>query len=423
VELQVKVSGAGTEDVETGVQPSSVTLTRNGHKSADTLEVEINASALPFDPRKIQDLGIALYLGDVGSMAGDVKQDRYLRFVACVDKLEPAWAADKAPTVKLSARDHSGLLRDTKRLPPRAMPTYADTLLEAIRRVLDATVAGPMLHTTPSPDFDIPLSTLVPARLRNTTVQVKRESTAWEVIEHVCGLVGRQPRVVLDDLVLVHASDEFASQGPAAAEFVYGSDQGNLLDAGMEKLFQRNRKGVQVVSYDPVARTTNEAVYPPESELPNRGRARVRGRRGRAAARPKPADRDRFEARDGTGPDRLQEIARQIYEERSRQEMTVTVTTPEPAEAALALRNGDRVSIKINPDLEAEVRRTQDDAAAARFLQRRLGLTAEAALVLVHATRQAQQDRFYTRKATIQWQAAGKTTVQIEAVNLIEVQL
>lgn len=410
------------QEVVTGIVPGSLSVVRHSHKTADTCEFEVLGSALPFDPRYVEDASCAVFFGDVGSMNGDVKQEQFLRFVGYIDKIEPAYSTDKAPRVKVTARDYSALLRDIKPLSPRLTPTYSDTIKVAINRILDSLPFGAALDVRDNEEANTPLSPLTSARLRNAQITLPTNVSAWEVIEHICGLVGRLVRVDLDEIVVRRPSQALSSEGVPVAEFVYGSDDGTVMSVELERTLRRNRKGVRVTSYDPVSRTRYSAEYPPDSELPGRRARPRRSKRPPATFRRDPEEREQFAAPDGiTSQDRLLQIAEQIYTEKSRQELSISVTTPLITKDYVGLKNGDRVTIKVRPDINKALMEAEDDASALEYLQHRLGVNKAAGVVLIRAARKPQNQLFYAKNITLQWSSEGKSSVKVEAINLVQI--
>lgn len=410
------------EEITTGIVPGSLSIARHSHKSADTAEFEVLGSALPFDPRHIEDASCALFFGDVGSMNGDIKQEQFLQFIGYIDKVEPVYSADKAPRVKVTARDYSCILRDYKPIPPRLNPTYADTLKTAIDRILDSLPFGAALVVRDNTEANTPLSPLTSARLRTSPITLPTNVSAWEIIEHVCGLVGRLVRVELDEIVIRQPTQALSSEGVPVTEFVYGSDDGTLVGLEMERVLRRNRKGVRVTSYDPVTRTRSEAEFPDDSVLPGRRARPRRSKRPPQNFRRDPEEREVFAAPDGiTSHDRLLQIAEQIYTEKSRQELSITVSSMLLTKENVALRNGDRVAVRVRPDIARALQGAQDDAEALEFLQRKLGVNKAAGAVLIRMARKPQNQLFYVKNHTIQWSSEGKSALKTECINLVQI--
>jgi hypothetical protein len=411
VQLHARVLG---QDVTTSIEPHRVSLTRRPHNQADEVEVEIHGTALPFEPRHIEDLWLGVFLGDPRSMSGRVDTDRFLRFVGYADDMEPGNPAAEAPRVKITARDRSAQLRDFKPLPVAAQPRYGDMLGQAIERILAAVPSAVGMELRSSEHASIPLAPLVSARARAGRIPLPNDCTAWQAIEHVCGLCAREVTIDLEDVVIQVPTAARSSPSEAAANFVFGGVRGNLLEAKRKKKFQRNRNGVRVVSFDPATRRRVEAVYPPDGQLPRRHRAR--GRRGGGGAQP--PERDIFALGDGiTSHDQLEEYARRIYLERSRQEVEVEIECPFPTDQHIGLRNGDRVSIEIEPGLADDIRGSGTGAVA--LLERRLGVDREVAQILVRSAREPTTNLFYAKTITTEFSATEKTVVKIDAINLI----
>lgn len=456
LELHARVAG---QDVVTFAVPSALTISRRDHGQAGECEATISVSALPFDPTTIEDLWIGAFFGDVGSMDGDVRQERFLQFMGYADEIEPDRDADKAPVVKVKARDFSAVLRHHKPLSPAAVPRFGDTLPQAIDRILgdlpDATrgvLRVVIEDTTPDEDaggvaagalLDIALgaagdllANATHGRPRHGRIPAQPTDSAWDVLERVCLLAARRPAVVLDALVI-------RAHTPPSAEpeatFAFGDASGNLIGAKGGKKFQRNRRPIRLISWNPVTHTRTVADWPPSgsSLLPPRHRAQGRGghaRAGRRGGRARaggggpqpPSDRDVIAVSDGTMTHAaLLRRAQTIWTERSRQEYALKVVTPFLGPAILGLRGASRVAIFVTPALEAEIRRSNSIQAAATLLRLRLGCDYEAAEILARVGMARlfgavpHSDLFYARTVTLEWSAAGKSTVTVEAVNLI----
>ena len=113
-------------------------------------------------------------------------------------------------------------------------------------------------------------------------------------------------------------------------------------------------------------------------------------------------------------------LAERVYRERSTQEIEATLKTPVWDDDTLDLRNGDRITLQIDPDLSAELYRTSSRSAALELLQRRLGVSESAASALLDAS-DRPTDSYYVREVTTEFDAESVCQSSIEVVNLIEI--
>jgi hypothetical protein len=243
--------------------------------------------------------------------------------------------------------------------------------------------------------------------------------TAWGVVEYIAGMANLLVHVFGDELVLREGSAVYDTTADAAVRLVYGTPAGNLLRMKAEKRFQRQRRGVRVVAWDPIERRRVEADYPPDSEVPNR-RAPPQGR---SRARPQEPERDVFTVARVTSKAELERIARTVWNERSRREMEVEAETPWFTAEYLALYNGDRVRLQMNRALAAGLNADQPHATQVAMVRRRLGCDARTADLLVRQARTPGADMMYVRDVTLRWNPEGDTGVRMVLVNLIELEV
>jgi hypothetical protein len=440
----------GTDEVDTGIVPTRVSIVRRSHSQAGSAEITIHGSAMPFDPRQVGGIFVSVFLGAVDTVDADVNQEEFLRFVGFTDEMKTT-RDEKGPVVELAPRDLSSLLRDFKPLPASAVPKYSDTIEAAINRILDAVdnLNNPdgskrLTLKTVSGVTDRQLSTRVGSRASSSAVRLPPDATAWQAVEHICGLMSLLVSVRLNEIVVRTPADAFEHNRPTVASFVFGGDTANLLSVHTEKKFARNRKGVKVTAYDPITRTRLEGVYPPDGDLRSlrRPRAHVGGTALRstshrsssrgsssgssAAANAQAAlatERDVFTAPFGTHTnDACRDYAQRIYTERSRQEIEGKIITPIWIQDWLAIENGDRFSIDVDPDLSAELRNTTSDQARVDLLTQRLDVTEDAARALIRASTNTPTDHWYARTITHEFASDGRCTTTIDYLNLITIE-
>jgi len=429
VSLTAAVEGSD-QLVTTKVVPSSVNVTRKPHTHADEARVEVLGSALPFDPRQIESLAMVIWLGDVAGINDDVSlSENNIRFASYVDTDEDE-RSDKGPRVELVARDMSGVLRDAKKWDAKAAPRYSDTLESAISKILMEVPGAEQLEIDlPSDLQGVTLGKAANKKTATGPIPLpKAQCSAWEAIEAAAGIIGLLVDVDMDTIRLRTPASVFGDTSnpestKPAYSFVFGTEKGNLLSVRRRKRFLSVRKGVRVVSFDPDSRSILEQDWPPDGALPPRKRPPIHKRTKKPSkTAPKaiaPPERDIFRVPGLHTKDAALTVAKRIWTERAKQEIEGEIVTPLWDADLLNLKNGDRIIIKIAPDIEAELQRTNDDEKKIRFLQSRLMIEREAARVLIRASQHRPSDLFYVKQVHFSWRADGAPSVSINFLNLI----
>lgn len=433
--------GDDHEQVSTIVVPSKASYTVRSHNAAGSAEIVVHGSAVPFDPRIINGMFVQLFMGAAETVDEQINKDEYRRFVGYVDDVAPKWD-ENGPAVEIKARDLSAILRDFKPIPVDARPKYSDSLEEAIQRIIDATPGhqdssgNTVLSIRSTPALSgVTLSAAAPSRASGRNIPLPPAATAWQVIEHLCGLVSRL--VSIDDgEIVVRDSTIYSNEENAVASFIFGGvgangERPNVLSVESAKKFVRNRRGVAAISYNPHTRTRLRAVFPADDELaqiarPPRtvGGSRATSTRGSSSSSP-PA-RDVFSAPASiVDEEGLKAYAKRVYLERSRQEIEGKIGAPwrerDATNEMLAIKNAERITLKIHPELESELRNTADEQVAVDLLRRRLRVNEQAARVLLRASRNRPTDIFYLRSATHAFDPEGVSASAIEYINLIDI--
>lgn len=407
------------EPVEVLVVPRRVSVTRRPHTHADTCDVELDGTDIPFDPRAVRSVVVKVWMGNAASQYDDAwRTDEALRFLGYADTLDGEQEEDD--TISFKVRDLSAQARDTKPLPTSAVPTYADTLGSAIRRVLDATPGGAALELD-LVDGDLPLGPLVSAAARTGPIHLENDMTAWAVIEYVAGLANRIVNVDIGVVRVQPTRNVYAQEADQEphVELVFNRETANTTKLATEKKFMRNRKGIRVVAWDPFRRERIEEDYPADEQLPPTGRASAT-RRGRRTP-PKPPERDVFPIQGVTTRAGAQEVAKGLWQQRSRQEMSVVVESPYFNDQFLSTVNGDRVRVQLNRVLAAGLNLRKPKRALVSEVMRRLVVSRRAAEVLVDAALHPGADLFYAHEVTLRWAPEGEIGVRFELINLIAV--
>jgi hypothetical protein len=452
--------GSPDADVSTGIVPTRATVVYRSHSQAGEATITVHGSALPFPVQRMAGMFLKVYLGCVPSVDDLVGSPAYLRFVGYVDEVQPK-LSEQGTEVEVKARDMSAIFRDFHPLPAELNPLYSDTLGSAIERIIKGTPGALEADGTPrvtlrQPTFDgalrttgAPLAAIAPGVVPATHVPLPRPCTAMQAIEHVAGLLGVPYRFDLNELVLRPPAEERDANEPLAATLSFGDSHGSLLEVQFDRKFIRNRRGVRVIAFSPADRSRVFADWPPEAEArlvrpPARvgnsvfARLSANSHHGLQPITPRvppPVERDVFPAPQGVY-DRatMLQIAKQLYDQRSVQEADGQLVTPLWTNEVLAIRNASRFRLRVNADLEAQLREEQqrsgtswdlattDNERAVNLIVRALKCDRTAAEALVRAyRRQDDEPLWYARTVTHEFVAEGVCKTTIEFMNIINV--
>lgn len=444
----VRTDMAGAEDIATIVVPSECSWTLNPHSRASTSEVTIETSALPFDSPDVHAIGLSVFAGLADSNSTRVLEDHKfrennLRFLGFVD--EPEMVFGKSSKVRLKARDLSCLGRDVP-MPTSCTPRYSDTVIEAVQRIVNG-VPGMKDHLTVASEApDKSLSDLVGKKGRTSPVQLKHGISAWEAIETICGMAAMMASVYFDQLIIRFPGSGFGDPGNRDSNepvftFIWGQADGNTADVRFQKRFQRQRKGLVAYAYDAEHDQVLTSKYPPDDKLPARLRpapshpGRNADKVARSGLDSKAPPKHSKRAPDKNPPERDPLYVRHIHTQseldnwlegawkmKGSQEVQGELSTPWWTPELLALRNGDRVLVKVRPDVEAELRRYAqqgDREGAVRFLRQRLLLSDDAARAMVSIAKRERFDQYLVGSVHHSFYAQNAPETRIQFFNLL----
>lgn len=440
-------------EVTTGLMPSRASVTLRPHHQAGTCEVEFNATAVPFDLRRLNGVFLSVFLGAVGTSDGDVQDEKYLQFVGYADS-ESVKRSPDGTQVTMRARDLSGLLRDLKPmyqvrtdtgsvLDPT--PRYSDTLLQAIQRILQwAKMDGVFEIRDDSGLGSTPLASLTNDRGVGGMIPIKhRDVSAWEAIEHAAAVCAVLVSVDLGKIVLRRPADAFAlpedPRTPPKYSFVFGEDRAgytNAFELDVTKKFIRNRKGVRLIALAAGGRDVITADYPTDAQTPPKHAPKIGptkqtkprkvtlsvggGVSNASSLNDPPRDviavgGDGVHSQEG-----LQKIAELYYRVRSRQELEGTLVTMVWDDKLFALRNGDRFEVRVKPELEADVLNQPDEGSQVAFLKKYFLVNDQAAKTMLAQIRGQESTLFYLRSICHEWSTdAARTT--LDFISIVEV--
>lgn len=435
VELKLSV-GTNQREVFTGLTPHRGNITRGDHTQATEGSVTVFGSVLPFPITQVNSGILSIFLGTTEGPEDEVKDAKNLRFVGWFQNAD---IATEDRTISIKAQDYSVILREHKPIRQadkknNPQPLYSDTLEEAIKKVFKVVPAfsgsesEPPLTLRDTATIKRRLDGGVKGRGKTAPVHLKAEWTAWEAIEHLCALVSCHANVDLTELV-IRDTDEVFNQGKPKATLIFGDEHGNCFGPTFHKKFITNRKGIRVVAWDPEEMVRVEADFPSDAVLRGKAPAKTpsatkhkpskNSHKSAKKAIPEP-QREIFEIDQGHyTKTELERFAKDLWMQRSNFEVEGMIATPLWTDETLSLQNGNRVRIKIQPEIERQLKEIGDETRAIAFLQERLLVEQAAAEALLALYRNPATDLWYVRRVTIDF--PSDKAVTIDFMSLLEI--
>jgi len=409
------LQGGSLDEVATyDVVPKSVEVTANSFRQADTFGLELDYTDLPFDPRTIRSVLVAIYMADVRDpqQVVSVTEREHLRFLGYVDEPE-TMLGDSGESVSLGGRDYTGLFLDY---------AWRDGLINVDRpfkRVVEdiaATVpgAGGVL-------LDIPAGVAaakVSDRIGRTQYAPREGDDAWTILAELCQLLGVLPVFHLDTLE-VRSADTF---GTNTAAFLYGENLARLKFG--RKLNEVRNRQVRVVCWDEKAREAREATWPTEPIITGRKVSTE----GKVSVETAPVVT--YDVAGSYGQVELRAIAQTIYEESARQQVEGELETRDMRDALgltdlTQLRNGDAILVQLGRQDAREWMVGPWDMPEAEVIRRLTRgpnpLNPDAAKALARSRKVAASlaERFYVQQATHRMSRDDGYSLTVRFINYV----
>lgn len=340
VSYQLSRTREAVEEVTFFAHPRNCKIDRNEFSKADECSLEFDSARFPMLPRSIRQILCQVYLGDVGSIDGDLSDDD-LQFIGYADDPELA-LSETDGTIKFKVRDFTGIFLDAKRPVASMVPTYGDNLKNALRRILDAAPGGENVKLELWEDGEESLqwpdlADAAPPGLQTAKLAYDPNDTFWKLIERCCDPFGLIPRIELDKLIVANSR---SLRTPAARPlFVYGA---NILDYREKRNTIRIREGIALQGYDLSTQSYIVALWPPSGDASVQKKIKaVKAATGKKGQKPKALPklgatgtpistqekRHFFPYGAVANEQALEDAAKNLYEGRSRQEFEGSFTT------------------------------------------------------------------------------------------------
>lgn len=429
--------GDGTyEPLTYDVEVRKADLERNDHNHADSLSVEVDWIDAGLDPRWMAGGTCEFYLGTADDFGAWEPGDDNLRFVGRCVKPARSISGDSLK-VTLDFHDYTSFFLVAKPVASDGTPLYSDTLQEAWVRLCDV-VPGvealkDNLRLVGVPAGAI-IGSAVSQRFRTLgQVPVKPGVDAWAIWQQVIGMMGLISYFDLDKCIVTTATDYYTATN--TPKFLWGR---NILDMNESRNNDRGTRGVGITSFDPLTGTSLEATWDPLADKrkvkkATKPPAKTKKSKKAGAAKVEKPELDFFVYPGVTDPARLLEIAKRVYEERSRQELDGSLTTADmTAETTadseydlLSLRSGDTIEVRYLESDDADfVRGFASRSDRVNYLVTEKGYTPPVAQILA-ANVDAMTSKgnlFYVKAAKISLDSTeegGTFRVSLDYINKV----
>lgn len=386
--------------------PREVEVELNDYRTADTFRAVFGVPELPFDPRTLSAIGVDVYLGPAGP---DGALSLGAETVLCSGHAD-TWSTeggDAGVTFVAEGRDFTGIFLDTR----WSVLVDLGVLSRTIRQVVDQVPGASALSVSLEGVDDINLA--AGGRSRYTPPE---GADAWTVITDLVRMAGAVVFVRNSQIVVSQPATLYGRQSPLT--LMWGRD---LDDFSLEVRAAHTRKGVKVLSRDPVTGVVGSAIYPEGSKASKMD-----------AQRRQVAEVETYvEWQVANVPaSRLPVVARQIWEGQARQAVKGTATTRrltalDDDSPLYRLRHATAVRL-VTPQAQLGRLAQLPPAADVSTLTRGPGaMRPEVAQAFVAAARsQANCDEpFYVEKAKHRWSMDQGYRLSIDFINYVTLEV
>jgi hypothetical protein len=433
------------------LRPHHARLVSNNHNDADELELTFSYDEAGLDPRFMRSGELWFYLADGYAFDGFRPGFNNLRFVGIVKDVERTFDQSKGKMLKILAQDYTCLFLEMKNFPPSGVPLFSDTLQTAWQRICEHT--GVVDFDTDPPSIasttvnlidklvllgDInpnkTLGDVVPARIAKLgKLQLDNAADAWAVWQTAVRSLGLISFIRGDRCLVTNATDFYTADDPP--RFLFGENIVEWTEA--RRLGDVSQNNVCLRSYDPLSGRTLEALYP------HPALAMKQKRLGAAPTKkaPKVSHSKPYDAYDLpfviSDEETLYNIARMVWEERTRQELSGRLKTVEMYTAtARGTQNAfDLLSLAAGDQIQVEVDREALDAiqGMTNVGDRVVALTArgysdETAIYIAENLNEINKlpSQFLVKTVTTEFEATGAEggcsfSMEIDYVNRIDI--
>jgi len=339
------------------VRPKEITLERTDHNTSDELSITLDWAECGIDARLLDNARVTLYLGQANEFNVWKPGPDHCLFIGLVKLPESTREAETPGEMKLEAVDYTTLFINAKPFGSSGVPLYSDTLRGAWKRVCSQTPGADILaERLVGKDVDLgtQVGKGVAERFRKLgKITTKPDDDAWAVWQRCVGMLGLVSWIDLDQCIISTATNLYTEEDPP--KLIWAR---NCTTWNERRGDYFSHKGVAVTSYDPLTATVKESFYPPIGD-PRTKRKSLKAlpvkKKASEAKALQNEDREWLSIPGVTEQAELDVIAQRVWEERSRQELSGHVETPNMETETMAgapfdllrLKAGDSISVSI----------------------------------------------------------------------------
>jgi hypothetical protein len=449
--LTVPIAGSGAaggpdETITLPLAVRRAAWLSNDHNHADTLELTVDWMQAGVDPRLLADGSVVLYLGSADAGGNWTPSEKDIRFVGIMKRPRRSGDGGEGLVVEMLFHDFTTLFLESTRFPSSGVPDLTDDLATAWRKIcahtglIDPTSGELRSTVTALADrlrfvgVDSPpvLARAVAQRFKRLgKVQVKPDADAWAVWQQCVGMCGLISFIRLDECIVTTATDYYTAKNPP--RLIWGGADGNILRISEERDTRLSGAGIGITSFDPLRGTTIEALWPPVGDVTIR-RKHINAKRAHSEDSVRQAEAREYFAYPGiTDEATLLDIAKRVYEERSRQDLEGTLVTSEMSATTvtaaqfdlLTLSAGDVIRLEIDRGDTERLGQLRSDEERMDHLVGR-GYSAEVATLIVRtlASSATKMTDFFVKRVSVRLESSpegGTFEVDINFCNRLDV--
>lgn len=423
-----------TDVITFEAMPKHVSIERNDHNNADTCQLDLDWTVAGGDPRILSDATVEVHIANADESGFWVPSEATCRFAGIVKEVDAERTAEDAATVTLELLDYTELFLKAKPFGSAGIPKLSQRLSEAWQTIVSQTpgadiFADPRRLVFQGVDPDVVIGQATAKRFRDIgKVQTKPETDGWAVWQQCVGMLGLISYIEKDRCIVTTATNYYTESD--APVFLWGR---NIEEWHESRVGALARRGVGITSFDPLTLKTIEAYWPPIGD--NRvHRKRARAKKVLSADKIRPTEeRDYFAYPGVSEAAALLDIAKRVYEERSRQELEGSIRTPHmwvDTEQGgifdlLDLKAGDTVRVEVEQEEKQTLAALPSDSERIRYLTDRGYAESAAQLIVANTPNFADLDaRFLTKRVRIDAELSeegGSFAIDVDYINRIQI--
>ncbi len=329
----------------------------NPFTQADSCTVTLDWRDCTLDTRMLDDGVLTVYMGFAGDDNRWNPTELDVVFIGHVRNPERELATDEPGTLRIEAVDYTGLFLEAKPFGSSGIPLYTDTFRQAWQRICSQTPGADRLADRLVPrggdvNLDVQLGAAVSERFAKLSrVPTNPDTDAWAVWLQCVGSLGCISEIELDNCIVTTATDLYTEEDPPVLS--WGS---NVLHMSESRQNVDIKGGVAIATFDPLTGQAIEVFYPPIGDQQVQ-RKLTRATRKKAKPISILDERDKrhmFTIRGVTDRGYLEKIAKNVWEQLSRQELSGKLTTPFPFVKTVRGRDFNLLTLKAGDAIRVE---------------------------------------------------------------------